>query len=163
MGGMIGMRIAIHRPDRLDKLILANTSPKIGSPEIWNDRIEAVLKNGMEAVVAQVRSRWFTPGFQDRHGQVVRRAEEMLTKVDPQGYAHCCEAIRDCDLRSGLRQISVNTLVISGKQDPVISPEQSEAMAAAISGSKHLSLPVAHISNIEAAQSFTGAVLELIG
>jgi 3-oxoadipate enol-lactonase len=62
-----------------------------------------------------------------------------------------------------LRQISVNTLVISGKQDPVISPEQSEAMAAAISGSKHLSLPVAHISNIEAAQSFTGAVLELIG
>src|SRR5215468_6026012 len=42
MGGMIGMSLALRYPDRLSKLILCNTAPKIGTAETWNARIDAV-------------------------------------------------------------------------------------------------------------------------
>ena len=162
MGGMIGIWIAIHRPDRLNKLVLANTAARIGSAEIWNTRIEAVSTSGMDAVVPQVRSRWFTREFRERHEQAVSAAEVMLRKMDPRGYAYCCEAIRDTDLHRGLKNISVNTLIISGEQDPVIPPEAREALAAAIAGSRHVLLPAAHLSNIEQAHRFTDEVLEFL-
>jgi 3-oxoadipate enol-lactonase len=162
MGGMIGMWIAIHHADRLSKLIVANSAPAIGSPEIWNNRIEAVLTDGMDAVAAQAPSRWFTAAFCGAYPQIVSTAEQTLRKIDPRGYAHCCEAIRDADLQSELKDISVSTLIISGEQDPVIPLEKRESLSAAIAGSKHVVLPAAHLSNIEQADKFTNAVLEFL-
>jgi 3-oxoadipate enol-lactonase len=162
MGGMIGMWIAIHRSERLNKLILASTAATIGSPAIWNDRMAAVSKDGMDAVAVQVRSRWFTPEFQGGHEEVVRTAEAMLRQTDARGYAYCCEALRDADLRDWLGGISASTLILSGERDPVIPPEDGEALAAGVAGSKHVRLPAAHLSNLEAAEEFTGAVLEFI-
>jgi pimeloyl-ACP methyl ester carboxylesterase len=63
MGGMVGMSLAMHAPDRLGKLILCNTAPKIGTPEIWDARINTVRAGGMAAVVEGVLERWFTPDF----------------------------------------------------------------------------------------------------
>jgi 3-oxoadipate enol-lactonase len=162
MGGMIGMWIAVHYPQRLRRLILANTAAKIGSPEIWNNRIDSVRRCGMDAVAEQARSRWFTPRLCTEHEHVVRAAEDMLRKVDPDAYARCCEAIRDCDLHSDLKDISLKVLTISGDHDPVIPFEQSEALAAAITGSKHLRLAAAHLANLEQPEAFTEAVLDFL-
>lgn len=162
MGGMIALWIATHCPDRVNKLILANTGATIGSPEIWNSRIQAVSNSGMEAVASHVPSRWFTQRFRDRHERVVSSAEAMLRKTDRRGYAYCCEAIRDTDLSGLLKQIAVSTLIISGDHDPVIPPEQSKAFARAIPGSKHVRLHAAHLSNIEQAEKFSEEVLEFL-
>jgi 3-oxoadipate enol-lactonase len=162
MGGMIGMWLAIHRPDRLRKLIVANTAAAIASPEMWNNRIKAVLGAGMDAVAMQAPSRWFTAAFRDAHQEAVRASTQTLCKLDPRGYACCCEAIRDADLQSRLTEISVRTLIISGEQDPVIPPEKRESLAAAIAGSKHVLLPAAHLSNIEQARRFTDTVLDFL-
>src|SRR5437867_287129 len=51
MGGMIGMWLGVHAPDRIGRIVLANTAPKIGTPEMWNQRIDNVRKGGMEANV----------------------------------------------------------------------------------------------------------------
>ena len=50
MGGQTGMWLALNAPDRFHKLILCNTAAKIGTPEIWNPRIEAVRKGGMKSI-----------------------------------------------------------------------------------------------------------------
>ena len=162
MGGMIGMWIAIHCPQRLSKLIVANSAATIGSPEIWNSRIEAVSKNGMDAIAQLVQSRWFTQEFRESHEKVVRAVEEMLRRADSRGYAYCCEAIRDTDLRNGLKDISASTLILSGQHDPVIPREGTQALSAGIARSKHVCLPAAHLSNVEVAQRFTDAVLEFV-
>src|SRR5216683_494716 len=52
MGGMVGMWLGAHAPERIDKLILSNTSAYMGAaPEVWNERIKTALTAGMPALV----------------------------------------------------------------------------------------------------------------
>ena len=66
MGGLIGQWLGINAYERLNRLIVCNTSAKIGSPEVWNPRIETVLRD-REAAMVGLRdasiARWFTPAF----------------------------------------------------------------------------------------------------
>jgi len=47
LGGAVGQWLAMHAPEKLTGLILANTSPRIGTPELWQNRINAVQQGGM--------------------------------------------------------------------------------------------------------------------
>src|SRR5690242_8913415 len=71
MGGQTGMWLGLHAPQRFQKLILCNTGAKIGAPELWNARIDAVLARGMADVSAAVVGRWFTPDFAMQHADVI--------------------------------------------------------------------------------------------
>ena len=61
MGGATGIWLGINAPDRIDRLILANTAAKIGTTEMWNARITAVLTGGMTSIAAAVMVRFFGP------------------------------------------------------------------------------------------------------
>src|SRR5690606_7844398 len=61
LGGMIGQWIAIHAPDRLSALVLANTSPRIADPAGMETRRTTVLAQGVGAVVDAAMSRFFSP------------------------------------------------------------------------------------------------------
>ena len=52
-GGMVGMWLAVNAPDRVERLVLCNTSAYLGPPELWNARIEAVRQSGMPLARAQ--------------------------------------------------------------------------------------------------------------
>jgi len=64
IGGMTGMSLSLLAPERLERLVLTNTAPKIGTAEFWNARIQTVEAKGMKEVAAAVTARWFTPEFQ---------------------------------------------------------------------------------------------------
>jgi 3-oxoadipate enol-lactonase len=155
MGGMIGMALALRAPDRLRKLVLCNTSPKIGSAETWNMRITAVENGGMSAVADVVLERWYTASFRSTAPAAVQATREMLLNTSPEGYASCCAAIRDMDQREAISGIHVPTLIIAGAHDPVTTVAEGRFMAERIQGSKCVELPAAHLSNIEAADAFT--------
>ncbi len=158
MGGMIGMWIGIHAPDRLNKLVLSNTGAKIGTLEIWNSRIEAVQKGGMKSIASGVIERWFTPAFRAKAPATVAQIQKMLEETNPDGYAACCAAVRDYDCREHLERISAQTLVISGDHDPATLPADGQFLAAHIRGAKYAELDAAHLSNIEDGARFTGEV-----
>jgi len=40
MGGMTGMWLGVYAAPRIERLVLCNTAAKIGTPDIWNARIE---------------------------------------------------------------------------------------------------------------------------
>src|SRR5699024_2603655 len=76
--------------------------------------------------------------------------EQMLLDVHPEGYALCCEAIAEMDLRPDLGRIEAPTLIIGGVDDPATPPAHSEALAASIPGSRlELLERAAHLANIE--------------
>src|SRR5690606_4746144 len=62
-GGMIGQWLGVRAPERIRKLILANTSAYMGPPSGWQSRIEGVLANGMAPLAEASIARWFTPDF----------------------------------------------------------------------------------------------------
>ena len=63
IGGLVGMWLGAHAPERIDRLVLCNTAARIGTAERWNERIATVRERGMSAVAATVIERWFTSEF----------------------------------------------------------------------------------------------------
>lgn len=155
MGGMIGMSLAMKAPQRLRKLALCNTAPKIASADIWNTRIATVRQGGMNAVVDGVLQRWFTPGFRATSPPAIASTRQMLLATQVEGYAACCAAIRDMDARDSIASVRLPTLVVAGSGDPVTPPADCRHMAEQISGARYVELPAAHLSNVEAADAFT--------
>jgi 3-oxoadipate enol-lactonase len=86
----------------------------------------------------------------------------MVRSTQPRGYAQACAAIRDMDQRSTLGDIVAPTLVLAGARDPSTPVEHAEALLDGIRGSDLRVLDAAHLSCVEDAEEFTGAVLDFV-
>lgn len=159
LGGLTGMWLGIHAPDRVGKLVLANTGAKIGTPETWNQRISAVQTEGLGAIADAVLARWFTPGFAASHPDVVARIRHTLVHTPPHGYIACCEALREADLRNQIAAIASPVLVVTGTHDLSTPPALGEFIRTRIEGARLVELDCAHISNVEQAEAFNRAML----
>ena len=162
MGGMVGQWIGAHAPQRVDKLILCNTTARIGSPEAYNARIDTVRSSGMAAIVDTVLARWYTPSFAAAAPDAIARTRAMLLATPADGYAACCAAIRDMDQSETARDIAAPTLVIAGAHDLATPPADGRFLAERISRARLTELPAAHLSNIEAAGEFNVALVEFL-
>lgn len=163
LGGMVGQWLAARAPERITGLVLANTSALMGPASVWDERIAAVRAGGVAGLAESVLMRWFTPAFLAAHPERVEPVRAMLRATTAEGYAGCCAAIRDMDLRFTAPLIRAPTLVIVGAHDPSTPPEEGRRLAEAIEGAHLASLDCAHLSNVEQADAFTELVLEHCG
>lgn len=165
MGGLIGQWLALNAPERIARLVLCNTAAKIGTPEVWNPRIETVLAGGAQAM-RDLRdasiSRWFTAGFAAAQPQQVEPIVDMLAQTSPEGYAANCAAVRDADFRELIAGIQSPTLIVCGSHDPVTTVENGGFMQQRITGAQVVELHAAHLSNVEAGDAFTQALLDFL-
>jgi 3-oxoadipate enol-lactonase len=162
MGGMTGQWLGIHAAERIDKLVLASTAAKIGTNETWNARIDAVRKGGIDSIADAVLARWFTPHFLASAPDVVAKVRAIMIAASPDGYIACCIGIRAADFREAVGRIRVPTLVVSGAHDVSTPPQDGRFLADRIEGARYVELPAAHVSNIEVASAFTGALMEFL-
>lgn len=163
LGGMTAMSLAHQWPDRVLKAVLCNTSPYMPPREAWDTRIATVRAQGMPGLTESILSRWFTDSFRANEPQRVEKVRQMLLATSASGYAACCTAIRDMDLRESIKSIRTTTLVIGGTQDPATPPAHAELIATSIAGARLKLLDAAHLSNIEQASEFTQTLLEFLG
>jgi 3-oxoadipate enol-lactonase len=159
MGGMVGMWLGAHAANRIDKLILSNTSAYFPDKTMWEGRIKLVRDKGLEATVDANMERWFTPEFRARSGAAMAKMREMFLATEVDGYVGCGEAIRDMDHRPLLPKIARPTLVIAGRRDPATTLEAGEYIKANVPGAKIVVLEAAHISNLEQPQVYADTVL----
>jgi 3-oxoadipate enol-lactonase len=162
MGGMVGQWLGAHAAERIDKLILSNTSSYFPDKTMWNDRIRTVREKGLAAIVDANMERWFTKDFRERAPQAVARIRQMFLATKPEGYIAASEGIRDMDHRPLLAKIAAPTLVIAGRQDPSTTLEAGEFLAQHIGGAKLAVLDTAHIANVEQPQAYTQTVLSFL-
>ena len=162
LGGMIGMWLAIHAPERLTALVLANTSPRPDAA-VMEARRTAVLSGGMAPIADVAMSRYFSPKLLAAEPPAVATARRTLLATVPEGYAGCCAAIRDHDMSGELAAIQMPSLVICGDLD-VSMPWKghSDLLATRIPGARVVHLHGAHLSNIETPRAFSAAVAEFL-
>ena len=163
LGGAIGQWVAVHAPDRVTHLVLANTSPQFVPRTNWEARMAAVAQGGMSAVVDVAMQRFFSSDTLAKSNPLVASTRSVFLGTDPVGYLGCCAALRDMNHGDLLKQIKTPTLVISGDRD-VATPwsGHGERLAQEIAGAKALHLAAAHLSNLERPHSFTTALLEFL-
>jgi len=161
MGGAVGQWLALNAPERISALVLANTSPKFGTRETWEARLQSVRQGGMAAVADAVLERFFSPENRAAiWGQTVRA---VLLATDPNGYSGCCAALRDVNFTESAGHIKLPTLVIGSDHDPSTPWEgNGEILARKIPGTKAKLLHGAHLSNLEDSREFTAALLDFL-
>lgn len=160
MGGLIGQYLGINHPNRFKKIVLSNTGAKIGNDERWNDRIETISKNGMQAIVDDTMERWFTEDFRIQNPERVAETKAMFLRSDVEGYSNCCHAIRDADFRELLHDLSVETLVITGDEDPVTNVEQAEFLVSKIPNVGLKVLHARHLAAVELPEEYAKTLIE---
>jgi 3-oxoadipate enol-lactonase len=159
MGGMVGQWLGASAPERLGKIILANTSCYYPDPTNWLNRIKAVKEGGIASVADAVIASWLTADFREREPRITASLKAMLIATPVQGYIACCEALSTLDQRALLAKIRSPTLVIAGRHDMATPVASGELIRSQIPGAALTILDAAHISNVEQPHAFTDAVV----
>ncbi|MBO9396710.1 3-oxoadipate enol-lactonase [Shimia sp. R9_2] len=121
IGGMIAQGLAVKRLDLVRAMVISNTAAKIGSPKMWDERIEAVQTKGLPAIAPEIMTRWFGRDFQARPEMAHWQA--MLAAAPAEGYIGCCAAIKGTDFYTPTSGLRLPTLGIAGPEDKTTPPD----------------------------------------
>jgi len=141
IGGMIALALAARRPELVRGLVLMDTAPKIGTPEMWQERIATVEADGVGALAEGTMARWFPEAFRRDHGDEVALWRTMLERTPAPGYAACCAAIRDADLEAAAAAVTVPSLCMVGEHDGSTPPDVVRGMASTIPAAEFELIP----------------------
>jgi 3-oxoadipate enol-lactonase/4-carboxymuconolactone decarboxylase len=156
IGGRIALEMAATAPARVSSLILMDTALEFPPPVAWQERIDAVMSIGTEALVDIVMPRWVVdPSLASSIGM-----RQMLLRTDRRGYAGSAAALRDARAAPLAGKVSCPTTVCVGDHDIATPPELAHAVAAAIPGSRYAAIAGGgHLPSLECAAETTAAIL----
>ena len=168
MGGMIAQDLAIRHPGRVDRLVLASTSPSV-SP-----RDNALFATWSDLFARVDRPLWFrnlfywvlSPAFFDSPKTVdalVALAANYPYQQTPVALANQVVAIAGFDVRTQLSGIASRTLVMAGTRDLVFGIDAAAAFAKSIPHATFAPIEgAAHSFPTETAQAFTQRALDFL-
>jgi 3-oxoadipate enol-lactonase len=123
VGGMIAQGLAARQPDRMRAMILMDTAAKIGTAEMWNDRIKAIEAGGIEVLADPIMERWLSASFRAEKPEEKLVWRNMLTRTTRDGYLGTSAAIRDTDFTESTKKIAMPVLGIGGSEDGSTPPD----------------------------------------
>ena len=153
IGGMIAQGLAVKRLDQVRALVLSNTAAKIGMPAMWQERIDAVTRDGIEALADPVMERWFSRDFRATPELTLWR--NMLVRQPAEGYAGCCAAIAGTDFYTPTSGLRLPALGIAGSEDGATPPDLVRETIELIPGSRfELMRRAGHLPCVEQPEAY---------
>ena len=162
IGGGIAQWLAAEVPDRVDRVIVANSAAVFGAPDAWRQRAATALRDGMQALLEPTLSRWFTAGWREQSAAACQTFGEIFLRTAPQAYAGCCEALATADLRPLLERIRSPLLVLVGCYDEATPPAAGKLIASSVPGASLVTLAAAHLSPLEQPDAFNAALNDFL-
>lgn len=161
IGGLITQGLAAKRLDLVRGIVLSNTGAKIGTRQLWADRIAGIEKDGLESLADGVMERWFSKTFRGTEELALWR--NMLTQTPPQGYIGCCHAIAGSDFYSTTAALRLPTLGIAGSEDGATPPDLVRETTDLVPGSRfELLRGAGHIPCVEDPDSYTAVLVSFL-
>lgn len=160
IGGLISQQIYHDRPAGIRALIMCDTAAKLGTAEMWQERIAAARsETGIAGMSDAVMQRWFRPRFHQENPVELQGYTNMLVRIPSAGYAGCSCAIRDVDLRDKVTNISVPSLVVCGAEDGATPTDVVRPFAESVPGADYVEIPeCAHLPSLEQPQALIDAM-----
>ncbi len=135
LGGAVGLHLAVHHPERVERLAVICSSAHFNGSKPWEERAALVRAEGLAGLAEGADARWFTPGF-----TVPELVEDHRT-ADPEAYAACCDALAAFDIRERLPEIGAPTLLVAGREDPATPPAHLREIADSVPGAALVEIP----------------------
>ena len=162
IGGMVAQGLAVKRPDLIRALVLSNTGAKIGTPEMWAERIATARRpGGMEELARGSCERWFPRAYvQAGHHQPWYA---HLCAHDPEGFAGCAAAISGTDFYTPTSGLRIPTLGIAGSEDGSTPPDLVRETTDLVPGSQfRLLRGTGHVPPVDAPADYAACLAEFI-
>jgi 3-oxoadipate enol-lactonase / 4-carboxymuconolactone decarboxylase len=151
VGGAVGLQLLLDTTERVGSAVLLCTGARIGTPELWKQRIQQVRRSGTPSLVSAAAERWFGSGFVDRHPDRASALLHALSDADDAGYTAVCTALAGFDVRDRLAEISAPVVAVAGAEDAVTPPELLREVADGVRNGRLVLLDgVAHLAPAEA-------------
>jgi 3-oxoadipate enol-lactonase len=135
LGGMIALQVALDEPERVDKLVLACATPGGAGAAPMPERTVRLLGEA-QTLPAEVALRRFVEnafGPDPDPAQIQRILKHRISTAQaPAAWAAQAAAGAAFDVWERLAEIRARTLVLTGDQDAVVDPTNSELLAARI-------------------------------
>ena len=161
VGGLIAQGLAVKRLDLMRAMVLSNTGAKIGTKEIWDDRIAGVKSGGIEALGDATMERWFSKAFRDTPDLELWR--NMLVRQQDDGYAGCSAAISGSDFYATTATLRLPTLGIAGSEDGATPPDLVRETVDLVPGSKfHLIQRAGHLPCVEQPEEYARVITDFL-
>lgn len=163
LGGLISMWVAANHPDRVRRLVACSTAPRVGTAEMWSERMAGVREGGLASMSDAIVPRFVTPDLGERRPEANALVYEMFVDIDDIGYLGCCAALRDADITASIGGITAPTLVIAGAVDVATPPDVMEPIQNAVAGSRmEVVKDAAHLVNIDQPDEFNSLVTRFL-
>ncbi|WP_439893392.1 3-oxoadipate enol-lactonase (plasmid) [Ralstonia sp. 25C] len=163
LGGIVAQWLAIHAPERIDRLVLSNTAAHIGPTQYFDQAITGLQHApDMRETAETFLRNWFPAPMLEANDPTVEPFRRALLATPREGIIGGWAAVRDSDLRRTITLITHPTLVIAGRHDTVTSARHGEEIAAAIPGAQLRVLDTVHLANVERPEAFLEAVLDFL-
>lgn len=161
VGGLIAQGLAVKRLDLIRAMVLSNTGAKVGTADMWADRIAAVREGGIESVADDVMERWFSRDFRETSEALAWR--NMLTRTPAEGYIGCSAAISGTDFYTPTSGLRLPTLGIAGSEDGATPPDLVRETVNLIPGSKfYLAKRAGHLPCVEAPEEYAEVLCDFL-
>ncbi|MFO1058144.1 MAG: alpha/beta fold hydrolase [Dongiaceae bacterium] len=162
MGGLLAQGLAIHHPERVERLaILAATTGR--SPEEQAQiagRLDFIRAHHPgEYFDTHAAGRWFTPEFRRESPAVVDYIRRVVAANDHQAYVKAYEVLVANDLGPELHRIAAPTLVLTGDDDIGAGPKAARFIAGEIPGARLILLPRLRHQLLLEAPELVGGIL----
>ena len=155
MGGMVGMWLGANAAERMDRVVLSNTSAWMADKQVWDGRFKTVRTGGMAAIADGTMERWFTDEFKKVNPVRWREIRDTISGTTPQGFLGCATAIQNFDYLEKLATIKTPTMVICGDLDEGTPPDRNKLIASKIPGGRYEGIAAArHLPNVERPEQF---------
>lgn len=165
IGAMTALGLALGRPERLDRAVIANARPDNppGLRDARTRRIADIERHGWPGLARPTVERWCSDSFLAANPDAVEKLVATVAGTSVAGYVGCVHALLGLDYRRRLAGIEVPMLFIAGEEDAGVPVEAMRGMHQTVPGSRFAVLAGAgHISNIERPEEFNRAVGEFL-
>ena len=164
MGGATAMGLAQRYPERLDHVIVCDTTcaSTPASAQQWEERIAIAQKQGIEVLADPTIARWFPPETVAAQPPHLAKIKQMIVATPANGFIGCSAALADHDFRSAVRTVTRPVLIVVGEKDGP-APAAMRQLHSDLPGSQFVELPGAgHISNLDRPELFNRAVEDFL-
>jgi 3-oxoadipate enol-lactonase len=169
LGGMVAQEVAIRWPERVDRLVLACTTPGGGKAFPLPDRTLRLIAEA-PTLAPEIALRRFVENalavntVQERPDLVERIYEKRLEfPPDPSGWQAQAAAGVSHDAFSRLQEIRAPTLILQGTEDGVVDPRNAQLLERGIPGSRVVMFPgTGHLFFWEEPDRFVEVVREFL-
>ena len=168
MGGMIAQELALRHTERVRSLVLGCTSPcLLAMPP--SEKAVRDITEAEELPVREAFERTAWMGYSDAY--FAANVDDLWLRVQSEAglmppleaWRRQYAAVAEFDVRSRVDQIKAPTLVMTGDDDPLVPPENSNFLAERIPGAEFVVFPGGrHAFNVEFEEESNAAVLDFI-